>query len=59
MKQKALFIIFTGLSMKQITQIVLEGESPTLSANTTEWSKHTQTIRRQFVGVGAKGLTIE
>ena len=27
---KAFFIIFKGLSMKQITQILLEGESPTL-----------------------------
>ena len=27
------FIIFEGLSMKQITQILFEGESPTLSAN--------------------------
>ena len=30
MKKKAFFIIFKGLSMKQITQIFLEGESPTL-----------------------------
>ena len=30
MKQKAFFIIFKGLSIKQITQIFLEGESPTL-----------------------------
>ena len=31
MKQKAFFTIFKGLSMKQITQFFLEGESPTLS----------------------------
>ena len=31
MKKNAFFIIFKGLSVKQITQIVLEGESPTLS----------------------------
>ena len=30
MKQKAFFIIFKGLSMKQITQFFLEGGSPTL-----------------------------
>ena len=30
MKGKAFFIIFKGLSMKQITQFFLEGESPTL-----------------------------
>ena len=30
MKQKALFIIFKGLSIKQITQLFLEGESLTL-----------------------------
>ena len=29
-KQKAFFIIFKGLSVKQITQFFLEGESPTL-----------------------------
>ena len=28
--EKAFFIIFKGLSMKQITQLFLEGESPTL-----------------------------
>ena len=31
MKQKAFFIIFKGLSVKQITQFFLEGESPTLT----------------------------
>ena len=31
MKLKAFFIIFKGLSRKQITQFFLEGESPTLS----------------------------
>ena len=30
MKGKAFFIIFKGLSMKQITQFFLEGESLTL-----------------------------
>ena len=30
MKQKAFFIIFKGLLLKQIKQIFLEGESPTL-----------------------------
>ena len=30
MKQKAFFFLFKGLSMKQITQIFLEGENPTL-----------------------------
>ena len=30
MKQKAFFIIFKGLSMKQVTQILVEGESPNL-----------------------------
>ena len=30
MKQKAFFIIFKGLSINQIIQIFLEGESPTL-----------------------------
>ena len=30
MKQKAFFMIFKGLSMKQITQFFLEEESPTL-----------------------------
>ena len=28
--EKAFFILFKGLSMKQITQLFLEGESPTL-----------------------------
>ena len=28
-KQKAFFIIFKGLSLKQVKQIILEGESPT------------------------------
>ena len=31
MKQKAFFMIFKGLSMKQITQFFLQEESPTLS----------------------------
>ena len=31
MKQKAFFINFKGFSMKQITQIFVEGESPTLT----------------------------
>ena len=31
MKQKAFFIIFKGLLLKQIKQIFLEGESPILS----------------------------
>ena len=31
MKQKAFFINFKGFSMKQITQIFVEGESPTLN----------------------------
>ena len=31
MKQKAFFITFKGLPMKQITQLFLEGESPTLN----------------------------
>ena len=31
MKEKAFFIFFKGLSIKQITQIFLEGGSPTLS----------------------------
>ena len=31
MKQKAFFIIFKGLSIKQITQPCLEGESPTVT----------------------------
>ena len=30
MKQKAFFIIFKGFSIKQIKQVFLEGESPTL-----------------------------
>ena len=30
MKQKAFFIIFKGLSIKQITQMFFEGESPRL-----------------------------
>ena len=33
MKQKALFIIFKGLSMKQIKTIFLEGKSPALKLN--------------------------
>ena len=33
-KQKAVFIVFKGLSMKQMTHIFLEGESPTLSRET-------------------------
>ena len=33
MKKKTFFVIFKGLSLKQIKQIFLEGESPTLS----EW----------------------
>ena len=32
MKQKAFFIIFEGLSLKQIKQTFLEGESPTLKS---------------------------
>ena len=31
MKRKAFFIIFKGLSMKQIRYFCLEGESPTLN----------------------------
>ena len=31
MEQKTFFIIFKGFSMKQITQIFLEGKSPTLT----------------------------
>ena len=31
MKEKTFFIIFKGLSMKQIMHIFLEGESPTLN----------------------------
>ena len=30
MKQKAFFIIFKGLSLKEIKQIILEGKTPTL-----------------------------
>ena len=30
MKKKAFFIIFNGLSIKQLTHFFLEGESPTL-----------------------------
>ena len=30
MKQKAFYIIFKGVSIKQITNFCLEGESPTL-----------------------------
>ena len=37
MKLKAFFFIFKGLSMKQITQIFLEGESPTLSQLSTSY----------------------
>ena len=33
MKQKVFFIIFKGLSTKQITQAFLERESPTLKEN--------------------------
>ena len=29
-EMKSLFILFKGLSLKEITQIFLEGESPTL-----------------------------
>ena len=32
MKLKALFITFRGLSIKQITQIFMEGENPTLKS---------------------------
>ena len=32
MRVKEFFIIFIGLSMQQITQIILEGESPTLNS---------------------------
>ena len=32
-KQKAIFIIFKGFSLKQITQTFVEGESPTLNKN--------------------------
>ena len=31
MKQKAFLIIFEGFSIKQLTQIFLEGEGPTLN----------------------------
>ena len=33
MKEKAFFIIFKGLSLKQITQIFLEGDGPDLNLN--------------------------
>ena len=36
-KQKALFITFKGLSIKQITQFFLEGESSTLNKEPTFW----------------------
>ena len=45
MKQKAFFIIFKGLSMKQIAQFVLEGESPTLISN-LKWKVLTFTIKK-------------
>ena len=38
MKQKAFFITFKGLSMKQITQIFLEDESPPLMLLATKLS---------------------
>ena len=34
MKQKAFFIIFIGLSLKQLKKNFLEGESPTLKEDT-------------------------
>ena len=37
MKKKAFFIIFKGLSIKQITQFFLEGESPTLTIKQIEY----------------------
>ena len=37
MKKKAFFIIFKGLSIKQITQFFLEGESPTLTIKQMEY----------------------
>ena len=38
MKQKAFFINFKGLSVKQITQIFSEGESPTLIQKVQKFS---------------------
>ena len=37
MEQKVFFIIFKGLSVKQTTQIFLDGESPTLKAFTQQY----------------------
>ena len=38
MKQKSFFIIFKGLSMNQVTQIILEGESPALTKSILQLS---------------------
>ena len=40
MKQKAFFMIFKGLSIKQITRIFLEGESPALMRTTAKGGIH-------------------
>ena len=45
MKQKAFFITFEGLSMKQITQIFLEGEIPTLILSVLRLNWFTTEIR--------------
>ena len=39
-KQKAFFIIFKGLSLKQVKQILLEGENPTLRLEQTNSTFH-------------------
>ena len=50
MKQKAFFIICKGLSIKQITQMLLEGESPTLNiVHAIQYVPHVlRTLQRFF-----------
>ena len=48
MKQKAFFIIFKGLSIKQITQIFLKGESPTLKTTTQKGNVETRQMTPFF-----------
>ena len=40
MKQKAFFIIFEGLSLRQIKKNFLEGESPTLTGQDKQGVRH-------------------
>ena len=46
MKQKGFFIIFKGLSLKQMKQIILDGESLTLKSSQNLMSFELQLLKK-------------